>query len=1239
MKKLVFCLIALFPSLIFAQSSKKYPALLWKISGNGLKKPSYLYGTMHVSNRVAYYLSEQFFEALKSVDVVGLETNPGEWLENMEKTGELVQMNQFSGVDYSRDFYRSAFSVSFPDKKLLQGVLSYDPDIIDGLLYRQNRSRENFEENTYIDLFIFQSASKLNKRVISLENFAQSQIQARLSALPDEEEESDGSRYKDYYSAVQKIEDAYRDGNLDMLDSLSKLAGSKNSQRYLIDNRNVFFVNTIDSVLKTHSLFSGVGAAHLPGDNGVIELLRKKGYEVEAVAPKVTKKSNATREELDLLVKPVVFKKQYINDSLFSYNLPGRFSQIANLDNLKYYIYADMVNGSFYTVVRLKYLGPLSGTSPQQIMQRVDSLLFEHIPGKILSKKEIVSNTGLKGLEVINVTRRGDEQRYQIFFTDLEMILFKLGGKRQYASSSDSKQFFNSIQFAPRSEGFLAFAPPTKGFEVRLPANYAYTRNDAALQVSLVEDLFGYSKSGNQFMGVKHAVYNDFNYLEVDTFELSQFSKNILVNYNYKESPVYENGVEQGFPCARFTARNKQGSRFYGKLYIKGTHYYLLYFISEKESSFDNEFFRSFRLTDFEYTNPIKVITDPDFYFKAKDELTDNALSRFNEAYSKAYEAVKPKKDTIRRDYEYRSDNKFYYSPSSHECVNISYEKYNDYDYMSVKDLEEKMIKNIKKFQGLYPSNIKSNRTNGLFTFTSTLRDTATSRVIDLRVFVKNGIRYEISAPYDTVIGLKGWTREFIESFQPKDTVIGKDIFENKFPRLLADLLSKDTTLRKAADNSVQTAISMQKAYTADFIDFISDKKLEQVNSDSRAQLFVNGGTLESDKIVEPYKKLYRQYTDSFYLQLCLLKGLAYRKSAASFGAFYNLVMEETPLVGSESTVTDVFSVLHDSLELCKAFFPGMLTLTKYDEYRPAVYTLMASLVNKKIISPPAYALKKDDILADANLALKRFNPQSIKPLNAEGEYASLDYLDKSVKEQAETIQANTEGFTSNRLYKGTAYLRNQDSHNRPALVNYAYILAPFYKTDEKTRQFFAKLSKIRAQAVIMPVAINLMKYNVVINDTLAGFYAKNKITRAYFYSELDKEKLTDKFDKHYLDEKSLVESVLSNQKQLTWYYSYEKDKNKKDSLILLKIMPARNRYQQGNLYVYKSSRARNDEEQWSVAFVNHSKEPVSTAIEVVSAGFAIDKAKTEQENLNELLDYFYRSYRKRAASDAGPEY
>ena len=344
--------------------------------------------------------------------------------------------------------------------------------------------------------------------------------------------------------------------------------------------------------------------------------------------------------------------------------------------------------------------------------------------------------------------------------------------------------------------------------------------------------------------------------------------------------------------------------------------------------------------------------------------------------------------------------------------------------------------------------------------------------------------------------------------------------------------------------------------------------------------------------------------------------------------------MSETPLVGSENTVADVLSVLHDSLELCRGFFPGILTLTKYDEYRAAVYSLMADMVNKKILASSVYALKKDDILADASLALKRFVPSSVKP-NGAGEYSSFDYLEKPAKEQAETVLANVEGFNNNRQYKGIDYLKNLEGLARPALVNYAYILAPFYKTDEKTKQFFIKLSRIKVQDIAMPVAINLLKYNVEMSDTLIKFYARNKITRAYFYTELEKEKLTDKFDKKYLDQKSLVESVLGNQKQLTAYYSYEKDKIKKDSLILLKVLPAHNRYQHGEMYVYKTAKVKNEDEQWSAVFVSHAKETVSTAIEVISSGFPIDKAKTQEENLNELLDYFSLSYRKRAAPDS----
>jgi uncharacterized protein YbaP (TraB family) len=1215
-------LIAFLFLVIFAQGQKKYPALLWKITGNGLTKPSYLYGTMHVSNRVAYYLSEQFFEALKSADVVGLETNPAEWLENMERTGELDALRSANQSE-NLNFYRSAFTISFPEKRILQGILSYDPDIINGLLYRQNQSKENFEESTYIDLFIFQSASKLNKEVISLENFAQAEIKARLSALPDEEAREMDNSAANFYTNAQKIEDAYREGNLDMIDSLSKLGTSRNMQRFLINDRNVFFVKTIDSVLKKKSLFSGIGAAHLPGEDGVIELLRQKGYNVEPVIPRVTKKSNNMREALDQQVKPVTFKKQFVSDSAFSLNLPGKLYPIVDIGNIKYYIHPDMVNGNFYSVVRLKHLGPVFGIQPSQMKARMDSLLFEHIPGKIISRKDISIN-GIEGIEVVNRTRRGDEQHYQIYFSDLELYLFKLGGKGKYAGGNEAKQFFNSIRFVDKPSTPVMFSPPTKGFKVKLPSNYSYTKHEGASITGLVEDLFAFNKTTNEGFGVRRAVYNDFNYLEEDTFELNQFARNILLNYGFKGSSE-KPGVELGFPCIRFSGKNAF-SNLYGKVYIKGVHYYFIYHFTGKESGFNNEFFNSFSLEDFEYTNPIKEITDKDFYFKAKDEVSDNAYSRFNEAYVKAYEESRTKKVVNSNQFDYRTSTKYYYSPSSNEYVNITFEKYNDYDYRDPSEIDKTMVESIQGHTGGYIASRSFRQKEGVSRHSYIIKDTATARALAVKIFFKEGLMHEVSAPFDTTIGLRGWTKGFMDSFYPLDTVIGKNIFQNKFGQLLEALASKDTTIRSAANISIRS-IGIHKKNADEFVKFISGPLVPKVSEDSRAQLFVMGGTIQSDNIIGPYRSLYKQYTDSFYLQLCLLKGLALHKTTNSYKAFYDLVTTETPLVGEESTINDVFANLHDSLILCKNFFPGILSLTKYDEYRNPVYALLADLVNRNLLPPQNYQSQKDKILEDANLTLKRFAPTVGKNNSEQGQYD-----DKNVREIAEIIKGNLEALATNNLYRNSSYLKAMENFNRAPLVNYAYVLAPFYKNDEKTKQFFTKLSKIKLQNIAMPVTINLLKYDIVLNDTLVSHYSRNKFTRAYFYSELEKEGLTSRFDKQYLSQSSLNESVLLSQKQLTSAYLPEKEKQKKDSLILIKEISAKNKYQSGKMYIYKHAKGRHEDEQWSAVFISTGDGPVTSRIELVNSEYYPDYLKTQDENINELLDQFSLQYRKRAA-------
>src|SRR5689334_24872149 len=89
MKRFLILITAFFPfSFVFSQikiKNKKYPSLLWEITGNRLKKPSYLFGTMHISSKIVFNLADSFYLGIRNANVVALETNPESWQEDMSK--------------------------------------------------------------------------------------------------------------------------------------------------------------------------------------------------------------------------------------------------------------------------------------------------------------------------------------------------------------------------------------------------------------------------------------------------------------------------------------------------------------------------------------------------------------------------------------------------------------------------------------------------------------------------------------------------------------------------------------------------------------------------------------------------------------------------------------------------------------------------------------------------------------------------------------------------------------------------------------------------------------------------------------------------------------------------------------------------------------------------------------------------------------------------------------------------
>jgi len=263
----------------------KTNALLWEISGNSLKQPSYLFGTIHMICKEDFTFSElakQKFNASKQVYLeldmddpklqpvmMGLMQLPGnESLRN--KLGE----NNFNKLD------------SFLKKQTNMNLAVFDrfkPMMVMSLLAQRILScaaMESYEMN------FVKMASEQKKELLGLER-VEDQV-AVFDAIPDSLEiRSIMNMVNDFESQKKeftRMSSLYKAQNLDSLYQLLVASPEMmGSQELLLDRRNRNWIPIMESAMKKSSTFFAVGAGHLAGSQGVLELLRKQGYKVKPI--------------------------------------------------------------------------------------------------------------------------------------------------------------------------------------------------------------------------------------------------------------------------------------------------------------------------------------------------------------------------------------------------------------------------------------------------------------------------------------------------------------------------------------------------------------------------------------------------------------------------------------------------------------------------------------------------------------------------------------------------------------------------------------------------------------------------------------------------------------------------------------------------------------------------------------------------------------------------------------------
>jgi uncharacterized protein YbaP (TraB family) len=1195
-----FLLLALLLQVRPATSQpKNYPSLLWEISGNGLTKPSYLYGTMHVSKKVAFHLTDAFFEGLKNTEALALETNPETWLSEIMTEGmSMVNSNLFNNYygSNSDDFYNKAFTFTIPGNKFIQGQISREPENVNGLLYRFNGYSGNYEEYTYLDLFIFQSARKSHKPVYALEDFKTSMEMLTKASMPDPKETTVSKRVKTPYNLSEKIEDAYRKGDLDALDSLHKLSSqSANFEKYMLTDRNVIMAVHMDSIMKKESLFTAIGAAHLPGEKGVISLLRNMGYVVKPVTSSVSKKSIKTMNEYEESYSPLTFQTQYAADSSFKVEVPGKMFAMNAMDEMDAYLYTDMVNGSYYSVKKIKSYGLLLDQDDVYQTRRIDSMLYESVPGKIVSKKLIKSNNGYSGFDITNKTRRGDLQRYRIFVTDKYIYIFKVSGNSEYVKSTEVDKFFKSITFKNESskENWVTYSPDFGGYEISVPANYTVTKPKGS---SFQKERLSANAGSDYFMCTR-SVLHDSYYIEEDTFELSQLAKNYYEKLDFKLEKK-EFGTYQSFPCINVSTKKKNGNSYlHLKIVLKDQQYFLLA-CKSKNAQAPSAFLNSLKFKEFKHES-METYVDTSFQYSVKTDFKERKKT-FIETLAdptRYYYANLTKK----ADYLSSREVKTIESPNTGECVEIYMLKCNDYRMdKSLDDFWKTQTDHYLLNTSLHIKEKKKFEKDGIQGLDLVLTDTNSFKQVRTRMFQSNGLLYILHATGDSISGTGNWTNTFYETFKLKDTVIGQSIYMDKIAGFLADAASNDSTTREKV-NALCDDVNFDKKHADELMRFISSPGFNNVSTGVKACLFYKFGDIKDPSVISFLKKEYSRFADSSSIQLAILNSLASQRSEEGNKAFLASLISDSPLSNYEYDIQGIFYPFYDSLKIAKSLFPQLLDITKYPEYKSAVYKLLSTLLDSGIVSSQTYVAVKKDLLRQANDELKR---QLSGEENLKGNNSSDSYDEDYAATSDDVSRAIADAMAAAKYAEMAAQEATNYSYVNSDLIHYCNLIGPFY-TEPAVKTFFDKAFKTKNPELKISLICILLKNNQSVPDTMINNLAKDIKTRVDVYSSLKRINKENRIASAYTTQTSLIQAQLFGTKEIPT-----------DSIQFITSKYVESKLKNGYIHFYKSTNKKGAQYLNFVAFQPSD----STKFEerpMVSNSRVIYK----NDNVNEMID------------------
>jgi uncharacterized protein YbaP (TraB family) len=272
-------------------------ALLWKVTKASIA-PSYLFGTMHVTDARLLDVPDAVLHALNGAGAVAVEN-----VDIMDKSVAGRKMAALSDLMFFKDGTDLRDHMSKAEQELLRQAartfkLSYFNLIkmkpwmaATVLALPLCEKQSNASGQPFLDKALVERANRMGADVVSLETVAE-QINA-MAALPMNDQIAFlttsarlATQAEDFLETMIAL---YLERKIGAIPAMAKYFGGNDEtvekaygsfQEQLVDNRNLIMRDRALPLLKKGEAFIAVGALHLIGKKGLVELFRAEGYEV-----------------------------------------------------------------------------------------------------------------------------------------------------------------------------------------------------------------------------------------------------------------------------------------------------------------------------------------------------------------------------------------------------------------------------------------------------------------------------------------------------------------------------------------------------------------------------------------------------------------------------------------------------------------------------------------------------------------------------------------------------------------------------------------------------------------------------------------------------------------------------------------------------------------------------------------------------------------------------------------------